>query len=356
MQNIVILIPSLKKGGAEKQACFLAKALKNRYNISMIVLSPQAGMEQENIQLSELSNDQIYKLNGSLPTKICHIYRILKKIHPEFLFCYLTQPDLLGPIIGKLTGIKYIYQGLRNTQLPPLKIFFEWIGNKFSTGSIINNYSGVGIFKRYGINNIVTIPNCYQSNNNTQSIARKNSDITVITVGRFVDQKDYPSAIASMAEAMKQNNHIRFKIIGHGYLENSIYEMVNSYGISDRTEILINPKGIMQHLLDADIYLSTSLFEGTSNSIMEALDAYLPVVATDVGDNKYLVKNNINGYLHSIGDTNSIANSIQKLSSSKDLRTRFGKEGHRILFEDYSYETFQKRYFDLISSNLNETN
>lgn len=47
----------------------------------------------------------------------------------------------------------------------------------------------------------------------------------------------------------------------------------------------------------ADIYLSTSLFEGTSNSIMEAMNADLPIVATNVGDNGLLVKNEINGFL-----------------------------------------------------------
>jgi glycosyltransferase involved in cell wall biosynthesis len=50
---------------------------------------------------------------------------------------------------------------------------------------------------------------------------------------------------------------------------------------------------IKYYLKESVIFLSTSLFEGVSNSIMEAMIAGLPVVATDVGDNSYFVKNDL---------------------------------------------------------------
>ncbi|MBO7272587.1 MAG: glycosyltransferase family 4 protein, partial [Bacteroidaceae bacterium] len=99
---------------------------------------------------------------------------------------------------------------------------------------------------------------------------------------------------------------------------------------------------------DADIYLSTSLFEGTSNSIMEAMNWSLPVVATNVGDNNHLVIDGVNGTLHPIGDAKGMAESIANLLTNYELRKEYGLASNKNLRENYSMEIFEKRYLKLI--------
>ena len=103
---------------------------------------------------------------------------------------------------------------------------------------------------------------------------------------------------------------------------------------------------------NADIYISTSLFEGTSNSIMEALNWSLPVVATDVGDNDHLVINGENGFLHPVGDVSGLAQSLSLLLDSSDLRNKMGLRSNQNLRENYSMEVFEKRYIDLIEQRV----
>lgn len=343
-KEIGILIPSLKKGGAEKQAVLLAKALNDDYSVTLIVVNAQSGFEAELVKLSGLKPDRIICLNSH---KKRRLYQILRIRHIDTLFCYLTWPDFLGAIIGRLAGVKTIYQGLRNAALPTWKLYLEVIGNKFATGAITNNYIGAEIFEKKGIKNQIVIPNCYLNPMpNKQRLEREY--ITAITVGRFVEQKDYPTAIFAMAKAMARNPKLRFKIIGHGELEDEVRKLVKEHCIDDRTEILINPPGIINHLLDADIYLSTSLFEGTSNSIMEAMDASLPIVATNVGDNNRLVFPDENGYLTEIHDIDKIAEYIVKLSMSLELRNNFGMNSNKILSKDYSFKSFKQHYTDLL--------
>ena len=98
----------------------------------------------------------------------------------------------------------------------------------------------------------------------------------------------------------------------------------------------------------SDIYLSTSLFEGTSNSIMEAMNWSLPVVATKVGDNDILVRNGESGFLHPIGDVEGMAVSLNTLIGDISLRNKMGANGNQILRNQYSIELFEKRYIDLI--------
>lgn len=170
---------------------------------------------------------------------------------------------------------------------------------------------------------------------------------TIITVGRFVPQKDYLTAIKSVA-ALKERDDIRFHIVGYGPLEKQIRKWIQEFGIKKNTLISINPPNVPSLLKNADIYLSTSLFEGTSNSIMEALNFSLPVVCTDVGDNFQLVQNGLNGFLHAKGDYNAISNSLGYLLDNIDIRNKFGARGNEILRENFSIEIFYQQYLKLI--------
>ena len=189
------------------------------------------------------------------------------------------------------------------------------------------------------------IPNGFPDIQNT--VKRNLTDVPVIiTVGRFVQQKDYETAIRAIS--LLKDRFFRFLIVGYGDLEKDVRKWVNQYHIEDVTTIFINPSNTQELIECADVYLSTSLFEGTSNSIMEAMNWSLPVVATNVGDNSYLVQEKQSGFLHSIGDAEGIANSLGKLLDDSELRNRMGERGNRILHEQYSMVLFEKRYIDLI--------
>ena len=103
-----------------------------------------------------------------------------------------------------------------------------------------------------------------------------------------------------------------------------------------------------EYLEKSHIYLSTSLYEGTSNSIMEAMNYSLPIVATDVGDNYKLVHHNQSGFLSNIGSHAKIAEYLYVLIKNKNLRNKFGQKGFEILVENHSSEKFLKQYLNLI--------
>lgn len=347
MNNIAIIIPTLRKGGAEKQATLLASALSPKYNVKIIVIHGELEIDQELLALSGLDNESIIRLS-SKPSTLYQLFIILKRNKFDTAFCYLTWPDFWVPIIGKLVGIRRTYQGLRNAELPKSKLLLEKIGNIFATGAITNNYFGADVFAKRGIKRQVVIPNCFVDN--TEPIVRTgNPLITIITVGRFTEQKDYPTAISALSKLFKIHTNVRFKIIGYGNLETEIRQLVFDYGIDEQTEILINPPNIKSHLQTADIYLSTSLFEGTSNSIMEAMDASLPIIATNAGDNDRLVHANENGYIVPIKDVDAISIALETLINSKELRNQFGLRSNWIIREQYGFSAFRDSYMQILS-------
>lgn len=135
-------------------------------------------------------------------------------------------------------------------------------------------------------------------------------------------------------------------------LEDYIRSLIAKYGIEDHTTIYINSDNIPSLLDNADIYLSTSLFEGLSNSILEAMNADLPVVATNVGDNSYMVKHGHNGYLASIGDFRNLGDYILSLANDADKRLNMGRRSKELLEAHFTGRKFTDNYLVYISSFL----
>jgi len=113
-------------------------------------------------------------------------------------------------------------------------------------------------------------------------------------------------------------------------------------------EFIVNPPAVDPYYDQADIFLSTSIFEGLSNSVMEAMESSLPVVATTVGDNDKLVMEGRSGFLAPVKDAKAISEKLHMLFDSHDLRIRLGMNGYHRLKKNFSVEKFRQSYVSLI--------
>ena len=350
MKRVSILLSTIDSGGAEKQAVLLATLLAKHTEVNLIVLYGDHTEYKRNIDLLTESTVKVHKLIGNMLFKLRRIKSIIKESETEVLLNYLTMPNFVGSLVGRMCGIR-VYNGIRNSRMPKSKMLIEKIAhNLLATGTIYNCYSGADYFDNHGFRrkkNIV-IPNCFPDIEET--IIRPDHKVkTIITVGRFDPQKDYETLIKSVSRLSR--NDFRLCIVGYGVLEEQIRTWVKEYNIENMTDIYIKPNNVPELERNADIYISTSFFEGTSNSIMEALNWSLPVVATNVGDNGHLVIDGENGFLHPIGDVNGLSASLCQLLDSAKLRNQMGQMGNLNLRENFSMEIFEKRYIDLIEGN-----
>lgn len=349
-KNIAILIPTINAGGAEKQASLLASLLSKKYKVCVILYSGEAKTNEANVKRLEEANINVIKLVGNTLSKINKLKSILKENNIDCLFNYLTKPNFIGPIAAKKAGVARIYNGIRNSRIDWWKLILErFAHNRYATGTIYNCYSGEEYFSSKGLkkDKAIVIPNCFP--NIADPITREDKEIKhIVTVGRFVPQKDYKTIIRTITELKDLRKDFVMDIIGYGEEEQNIRMWIKEFDVEKYINIYIRPNNVQDIVRDADIYLSTSLFEGTSNSIMEALNWSLPVVATNVGDNDHLVIDGKNGYLHPIGDASGMAQSLSSLLDSVKLRNRFGYESNQNLRNNYSVDIFEERYLKLI--------
>lgn len=350
--NIAIFTPTITAGGAEKQAVILASCMAANHHVSFFVFWGDLPKEQKHIKALNESGVELISLKGSTFKKIIILTRLIKDKKIEVAFNFLTICDGVCCFAEKIAGIQKIFNNIRSSRLPWWKETIErFCSNHWATKTIFNSYCGAEYFGSRGFsdNKLIVIHNCFQKIDSFHERAEKEA-ITIITVGRFDSAKDYETSIKAVANARLCCPSIHYKIVGHGALETSVRKWVSQYGIQDITEILINPSNIPDLLMDADIFLMTSVYEGTSNAVMEALNASLPVVCTNVGDNAFLVKDGVNGFVHTVADVNSISSSLIKLIQDYSLRILFGRNGNKNLKENFSEKSFTQQYLSLMEN------
>lgn len=349
MDNIAVFVKNLTSGGAEKQSILLAKALSAHYKVHYIIFNGRKVHQKYMDMLNEDAKIHVKFFKGGHIYRYRALVRFLMKNNIKAIFSYLTAANFYACMAGRSVHAK-VFTGLRNAELPFLKCLSDrFLTNNIAEKAISNSFSGKINFvsKGFDEHKIVVIPNCFD---NIRPYISKgiNKKIHIITVGRFVQQKDYETAIHAISLLRDRYNNVVFDIVGYGELEEQVRGWVKKYKIDDITTIYINPNNIPELLDKADIYLSTSLFEGTSNSIMEAMNADLPIVATNVGDNSQLVKNNVNGFLCGKKNWVDIASKLEILVKDDILRQEKGEESKKLLRANYSIDKFRQSYIDFL--------
>ncbi len=347
MKNICILTNTLLSGGAEKQAALLSTVLNDKFNVWLIVYHGEL-IENKFTKMLSKKKVNVIMLKGNNAKKLYTLFWFFRKNTIDIIFSYLLKTNLIGSLIGMLSGVKFIFGGIRDSFFPRRKVYFyRFIHNNLCYANIYNNYRGVENLSKIGFNKkkSIVIPNCISIK--TNPIIRKNNNkIKILSVGRFTVKKDYLSSIKTIALLKNKYKNIEYTIIGWGELENKVRNWITDNNINDITEIVINPKNLNDYYIDSDIYLQTSIYEGCPNTVLEAMSFSLPTVLTDAGDNNILI--NDSEYLSQPGDIKGLYSGLNKLISSYELRIQNGSQNYKLVKQNYSINSFKNRYSKLI--------
>jgi glycosyltransferase involved in cell wall biosynthesis len=165
-------------------------------------------------------------------------------------------------------------------------------------------------------------------------------DIIILLAGGIRSIKNLGYAIDACFEIEKQNNHIKLILAG------PIIEQDNADYILDKGKELkcfsylgeLSQDETRRLMYGSDIFLNTSISEGMSGAILEAMAESLPVIATRNSGNDALVDNNENGFLVPLNDQDDLIEKLLRLISDKALRDNMGAKGKGIIEKNHSSE------------------
>lgn len=147
-----------------------------------------------------------------------------------------------------------------------------------------------------------------------------------------------------------------FLIVGDGTLRHQLEELACKLGVIEYVRFVgsIPNEEMPKFLRLSDIYVSTSLSDTRSVSLLEAMACALPVVVTDFDGNRECVEDEVNGFLFPKGDFRMLAEKIVYLLRDKHIKRKFGVVNRRIVEKEADYEKemskMEKLYKDLIEA------
>lgn len=151
----------------------------------------------------------------------------------------------------------------------------------------------------------------------------KQQPMRAVMVARLDGQKDHSTLFAALAQLREP---IAVTLIGDGPLESSLKAQCRDLGLHNVSFLGRRPD-VHRVLADAQLFLLASKWEGLPRSIIEAMRARLPVIASDVGGVRELVTHGETGLLVGRSDSKALAQAIERLHADPVLRHAMGSAG-----------------------------
>ena len=137
--------------------------------------------------------------------------------------------------------------------------------------------------------------------------------------------KDYFTFVDTCKMLIKRGINARFFIMGEGPMRDEIQAYIRQNGLENEIVMTGFMKNIAEVLPEIDYFLMTSKTEGLGTSILDAFACRIPVVATNAGGIPEMVRHNETGLCYRVGDSEGLANGIEKLIRDQDLRSSLVK-------------------------------
>ncbi len=183
--------------------------------------------------------------------------------------------------------------------------------------------------KMFGNKRPLFIPqNVWLSTKNELS-PEKSMDL--LYVGYLADYKNIPGWLETAAEVKRRRGHLKALVVGEKPNWH-IRSLVDRLGLGKDIKFPghLHGKDLETCYAEARILLLTSFWEGLPMVALEAMAAGVPVVATDVGDVRELVKDGQNGYLTPVGNVQHAATAVEKLLQNETLYHQMSQEAKKM--------------------------
>lgn len=359
MKKVVICIPSLAPGGAERFVVDLASRIdREKYEVTVAVtrtmtdsflrkilierdidivdLSSKSYFEMTRKQITflrEKKPDVIHTNIGSilhmmLACKLCNIPTCLYTVHNEAKL-------LFGSSKVKKSIYKLAFSFFKFIPIAICPTVKETIKNEF----------GIDSEKIPVVKNGVDIDKFTPDQEKTS-----NESIHIISVGTLYWIKNQEMAIKTVCDLHKKGRKVSLEFLGDGKEREKLQQLIVENEAESYITLRGKRKNVEEYLKKADVYISTSRTEGLPLSILEAMACGLPIVATAVGGVVDIVCDSINGYTVPNENVHEMEKAIDELILSEEKRRKFGIASRRIA-EEWSLDACARGYEKLYEKN-----
>src|ERR1700722_4664710 len=196
-----------------------------------------------------------------------------------------------------------------------------------------------------GVDTKLFSPGGEERNTKREKLGISGNTVVVGSVGRLDVVKDHATLLRAAEIAVKQGSDLHVVLVGDGPQRPPLEQLLQTMPtLRSRIAFAGRTFEVAQWLRGFDIFALPSVFEGTSNTLLEAMASGLPVVATRVGGNIELFEEDKSGLFFEVHDFKGLAAHLVRLAASPRLRQTFGSAARSHVEEVFPLEKMISNY------------
>lgn len=352
MKKVLFSIDTLQGGGAEKVLYDILKNINlSEYNIELFLLENK-GIYKEKIkelginieflfnERKDLFNNILYRKFKSMIIRImkyiyCKYPLLIKKLRSKnfdveiaFLEGYSTV--LIANRKNNSQKIAWIHTDLKKHRVLNTNLEKESY-QKINKIICVSEDSKKSVLKLYPENNykLQVIYNPIDKNNILKKSKEKSNinfdknKINIIIIGRLTKVKGYDILLQSHNKLIKEGLKYNLIILGEGSERKKMEKYIKENNLENNTQLLGFKENPYPYLKEADVFVSSSRYEGYPLVLCEAVCLGKPIIATNCTGPKEILENSKYGLMAEVENIEDLADKMKKLILNEKLRKKY---------------------------------
>ncbi|MGB9618801.1 MAG: glycosyltransferase family 4 protein [Armatimonadota bacterium] len=262
------------------------------------------------------------------------LVRVIREFSPDLVHAHSTKSGVIARVAARMAGVPAVFtahgwaftEGVADRRRKAA-VAVERAAARLTRRIIcVSEYDrdlalccGVGSRDR-----IVVIPNGIAFSDLRTSYPKRET-VRCVMVARFSPPKEQPALI----RAISRVKEIELILVGDGELIDESRALASTLGVEDRVRFMGSRNDVPEILAECDVFALISRWEGLPYTVLEAMRAGLPVVASNVGGVSEAVIHRETGLLVPRDDLAALSNSLRYLVDNPGERRRMGEAGRR---------------------------
>lgn len=348
--RLLQIITLASYGGAQTHVNELIDGLGDRYEIHLATsyegpLTERARRAGAQVHIVPTLKRQLHPITDV--EAVQDFRKLIDAIKPDLIHAHSSKAGMVSRVAGRMCGVPVVYtvHGWAFAQgAPPARRAIAWLSeaamsplakkiicvtsrdeNYARTRGVLRNGNGLTIL--HGI-----------SDHDAPRATPATQPPRIIMVARFSPQKDFLTLIQALPHLKARKLNFQVDFAGSGAEMHRAQKLAEQLGVAEKISFLGDRDDVPQLLGQSQIFVLSTHYEGLPISILEAMRAGLPIVATNVDGVPEAVREGVNGLLVPRANPAALAHAIAQMIESPELRVGMGAESRRMYEKDFGVD------------------
>lgn len=353
--RILMLIPELEIGGAERVFVSLANSFSECFDVEIVTLNKCVSHYEVDTRIMLINLDK-RRLRRGVRRKLIYPLVFMKRFmrltgevsrfQPDIIVSFLHTANVLALAESFCSGIPLVISERNDpTQYHALRKAVCALAYGRADRVVCQSSFAAAFHAKHG-SNCVVIPNPI----NPKAIGHfsPHPNGKIVAVGRLVTQKNHMLLIKAFQRVQLVHPECLLEIYGNGPLKAKLDDMIMRLGLGDRASVKPAKENIISELASSTCFVLSSNHEGQPNVLLEAMATGIPVISTDFPSHTAaeLIKDGVNGFLIPLNSEEQLAKRIITIIEDPSLRYLFALNNGRVC-NAHSLSSIAQRWIDL---------